>query len=204
MFRFLNLVMLAFLVTGSLARADYMFEIDGPLNFSAGQAGSSVSRTLYLSATGGDSLQSATNARFDLSAGAGGSTLTAYSVHPDFGGILGGGAGNSVTPIAGGFRVFQTTQGANVANASANRVNLGTVQFTLGSAGSITPFNFTDAGAGSDVNAHFNGNAALAGLDARVFPGVQSISVAAVPEPGSASLLALLGCVALRVRRRKS
>ena len=193
MLKVLTFLAASLLMLPGVIQAGFQIGFTGPgaAGYLQSQAGTNVNETLFIQATGADTLQSLFGFRFNLTAGAGGTTVVGFAATP---GVW---LGNN-TAIAGGFDLNYVTAGADVP-AVANRVNLGTVTFNLGPALSMTPINFTDVNAATNIAGSFN-NGGLAAMDNLVLPGSQIVSV---PEPSSL-LLGLALSPLVMVRRKRS
>jgi PEP-CTERM motif len=84
---------------------------------------------------------------------------------------------------------------------TGSKILLGTIRFTAGAnPGDITTLLATDLRAGEDIIA---GDIAFTPLDSFVGSGQATITVSAVPEPGSFVLLAIGASVAAMARKRR-
>ncbi len=194
------------LIAPNVGQAGFEFGFTGG-TYTAGQIGSTVTETLYLRATGGDTLANLQAFAFQMVAGPGGTTIvptlpaTPQSFQPAAGWNIGAGGGD----VAGGIRLSYTAA-APIAAAS-NQVSLGQISFALGS--NPTPITFSDfqtANPNTFGSGSFSGGG-LAAMDTQIFGAGQSGTISqtiAVPEPGMVSLLAVFGCVAPFVRRRSA
>ena len=192
--------------------ADYQFEFDQATDFDSSQAGNLVSVDLFLSEIGGDVTFNGTNkVEFNLTAGAGGSTITGFNVNDAFGGnpFLPGAESSTAAAIQGGVAVRLYNVGG-VAPTNG-RVLLGQLGLQLGATGSATPLSFEGqlttpvSEPGRNILAFIIGSGATpVALDSQVFsPGNSySVNVAAVPEPGSVGLFGALLLGASFYRRK--
>jgi hypothetical protein len=200
MLRFLSL-MVAVVVSTSNCYAGFLFTVDAPSSYSAGQAGTQVTQNVYLSATPNDTLQSLAATNFEM-VFSGSTSGVSFSRNLAFDGVSSG-----VATIANGFRVTLSASGFPGVAAVSNQVLLGSVTMNLGTAGSSTVIDFNPATQGSNILGNFN-NGGLAVLDTAapaVFDSQASINITAVPEPSTMALIGLagVGFVAFR-RMRKS
>jgi hypothetical protein len=201
--RWLAFFAVVFLAQCQSVLGGFSFTLGNP----TGVEGTSITRSLFISALPGDGFTSLQQAEFNLSVGAG-ATISSFSIDPTMTGsfvftpastavITGGGTG-----LTG--RLYSSTAGtASVSNG----VKLGDLTLALGTPGNVN-LTFLDPGpspsnpGGNNVSVNLGSP-----IDTQVFGSPQNVigvSITAVPEPTSLVLLSLVGIggAAWRLRKR--
>ncbi|MFN3190748.1 MAG: PEP-CTERM sorting domain-containing protein [Aureliella sp.] len=186
----LSILLLAANVSSAGFEIGFTFNGGSPMpgdEYDPSLAGTTVTETLYLQATGADTLAGLLTFQMNIAPDVGGTTISNFTP-------AAGWTTNENGAFTGGL-LSGTSVGVASGATAPNRVDLGQISFVLGPVSSLTEIGFEDTGltpgtvtTGADV------------LDGSIFPGGQFV---AVPEPSSLGIMSCLALAGVARRRRR-